>query len=146
MYNCSLERPESCIQYKFLPVSCLQQVILLKRGFTKIFLTMKFFQVTMSFIDKTESPVEVEFLYVAVKDTIQSKAVSISRTIEMISIQLDIVPKLIVSCVYLPLNCSTQAQDLLCNVPCRVTILTIDTTLCHGYSNHFLITAYPILC
>ena len=80
---------------------------------------MKFLQVTMSFIDKTESPVEVEFLYVAVKDTIQgclnfqSKAVSISRTIEMISIQLDIVPKLIVSCVYLPPNCSTQAQDLL---------------------------------
>ena len=48
---------------------------------------------------------------VAVKDTIQSKAVSISRTIEMISIQLDIVPKLVVSCVYLPPNCSTEAQE-----------------------------------
>ena len=36
--------------------------VLLKRGFTKIFLTMKFFQVTTSFIDETESPVGVEFL------------------------------------------------------------------------------------
>ena len=40
---------------------------------------------------------------------------------------------------------STRMQgnilDLLSNVPCWVTNLTIDTALCYGYSDHFLITA-----
>ena len=105
-----LECLESCIQYNFfqsLVYSRSYDVICnTKTGLHKIFLTVK---VTMSFIDETES--RRGGILVAIKDSIQSKVVSISGTMKMFSVQLDIVPKLVVSCIYSPFNCSTQAQE-----------------------------------